>query len=377
MKCYLVAGELSGDLLGAGLMTALKEHFPDIEFRGLGGPKMQAAGLTSLYPLETLSIMGLVEVVKHLPKLFKVRKHLFKDALEWQADIMIGIDAPDFNLGLEKRLRKTGMTTVHYVSPSVWAWRQGRVKGIAQSVDLMLAFLPFEAEFYRQHRVPVAYVGHPLADDLPFEPDMAAARRQLELSPSEPVLALLPGSRHSEVSQLLPDFLQACRLLRAAFPHLQLVLPAATPERRAEIEAILAGCDDLDVKLLDGDASLAMTAANVVLLASGTATLEAMLLKKPMVVAYRLAPMTHLMAKFLMKTPFFSLPNVLAGKRLVPELIQQQVTPMALAHEVAAWLNNHEKRAALIESFQQQHEELRRDASRKAAAAVAGLVVTK
>jgi lipid-A-disaccharide synthase len=335
---------------------------------------MQRAGLTSLYPLETLSVMGLVEVLRHLPKLFRVRRHIYKDALEWGADVMIGIDAPDFNLGLERRLRRTGMKTMHYVSPSVWAWRQGRVKSIAKSVDMILAFLPFEAEFYHRHQVPVTYVGHPLADKLPLTPDVTAARQKLGLEQDRPVLALLPGSRHGEVQQLLPDFLIAARLLRTPFPDLQVVLPAATADRRNEIELWLAEFQDLNVCLLDGESDLAMTAADVVLLASGTATLEAMLLKKPMVVAYRLAMLTYVIARRLMKAPFFSLPNILAGKKLVPELLQKQVTPMTLAQEVAKFLNDDDERNRLESIFMEQHERLRCDASRQAASAVYKLI---
>lgn len=376
MKCYLVAGELSGDLLGGRLMQALKLQFPDIEFRGIGGERMQTAGLTSLYPLETLSIMGLVEVIRHLPKLFRMRAHLLRDALDWGADLMIGIDAPDFNLGLEKRLRRRGIKTVHYVSPSVWAWRQGRIKGIAQSVDLMLTFLPFEADFYRQHQVPVAYVGHPLADSLPLEPDKQAAREQLGLEASAPTLALLPGSRGGEVAMLLPDFLAAARLLRARYPNLQLVLPAATPARRQQINTLAASYGDLPLTVVDAQADVAMTAADVVLLASGTATLEAMLLKKPMVVAYRVAGLTYAIVRRLVKAPFVALPNILAGSERVPELLQQQVTPIKLAHAVSGWLDEPARMQRLAEQFTEQHLALRCGASQQAAVAIAALFET-
>lgn len=370
MKCYLVAGELSGDLLGAELIKALREHFPQIECRGLGGPRMQAEGLTSLYPLETLSVMGLFEVLRHLPRLFRVRRHLYQDALEWQADIMIGIDAPDFNLGLEKRLHRKGMKTVHYVSPSVWAWRQGRVKTMAKAVDLVMTFLPFEAAFYREHQVPVAYVGHPLADTLPLEPDRQQARRDFGLTEQQTVLAILPGSRRSEVEFLLPDFLEAARLLRAAFPDIHFLMPAATPERKAQIQQHLEEFAELNLTLTDGQASQCMTAANVVLLASGTATLEAMLLKRPMVAAYRFAPLTYALGRHFVKTPFFSLPNLLAGEALVPELLQDEVTPMALAHRVADYLNDADKVQKLQAKFTAFHVTLKQDASRKAAEAI-------
>lgn len=374
MKCYLVAGELSGDRLGAGLMTALRQHFPDIEFRGLGGEQMKVAGLTSLYPLETLSIMGLVEVLRHLPKLFRVRRHLYRDALDWGADVMIGIDAPDFNLGLERRLRRQGVKTVHYVSPSVWAWRQGRIKGIARSVDLMLTFLPFEADFYREHEVPVAYVGHPLADTLPMVPDMDAARARLGVAGDGPMVALLPGSRRGEVSLLLPDFLAAARLLAARYPDMRFLLPAATPALREFIEAQLATFPDLALSLLDGQADTAMTAADAVLLASGTATLEAMLLKKPMVVGYRLAPLTYAIVRRLLKAPHVALPNILAGTRLVPELIQDEATPVAMAQALAHWFDQPQEAARLVTTFAELHQQLRCNASEQAAAAVASLL---
>lgn len=374
MKCYLVAGEISGDRLGAGLMAALKQHFPGVEFRGIGGEQMKAAGLTSLYPLETLSIMGLVEVLKHLPKLFRVRRHLYKDALEWGADVMIGIDAPDFNLGLEKRLRKRGVKTVHYVSPSVWAWRQGRIKGIARSVDLMLTFLPFEADFYRKHEVPVAYVGHPLADSLPMVPDQEGARAALGLVGDRPTVALLPGSRHGEVSMLLPDFLAAARLLAARYPDMRFLLPAATPGLREFVADALEAFPELDLTLLDGQADTAMTAADAVLLASGTATLEAMLLKKPMVVAYRLAPLTYVIARRLVKAPHVALPNILAGARLVPELIQEEATPVAMAQALAHWFDQPQETARLVMTFANLHQQLKLDANIQAAQAVAELL---
>lgn len=374
MKCYLVAGEISGDRLGAGLMQALKARYPNAEFRGIGGAQMQAAGLTSLYPLDTLSIMGLVEVLKHLPKLFRVRHHLYKDALEWGAEVMIGIDAPDFNLGLEKRLRKQGVKTVHYVSPSVWAWRQGRIKGIAKSVDLMLTFLPFEADFYRAHQVPVAYVGHPLADTLPMLPDVDAARASLGLVGDRPTVALLPGSRRGEVSLLLTDFLAAARLLAARYPDVRFLLPAATPALRDVIETELEAFPELDLTLLDAQADTAMTAADAVLLASGTATLEAMLLKKPMVVAYRLAPLTYAIARRLVKATHVALPNILAGARLVPELIQNAATPVAMAQALAHWFDQPQETAKLVMTFANLHQQLRCDASEQAANAVADLL---
>jgi len=375
-RIYLVAGELSGDILGASLMRALKSRHPDVEFRGIGGPRMIQEGIDSRFPLETLSVMGLVEVLRHLPRLIGVRRELRRDALAWRPDIVIGIDAPDFNLGLERQLREAGLTTAHYVSPSVWAWRQGRVKGIARSVDAMLTFLPFEAAFYARHRVPVAFVGHPLADELPLENDRGAARAELGLPEAGEVLAVLPGSRASEIRFLGETFLAAAERLCAARPELSVVIPAATPERRGELEALLATCPALAERLtlLEGGAREAMVAADAVLLASGTAALEAMLCHRPMLVAYRMAPATHWLAKRLVKTEWISLPNLIARESLVPELIQEAASPEAIAARLGEMLDDADGRAALEARFARMHAGLQRDASRRAAEAIEALV---
>ena len=375
-RVYLVAGELSGDILGAGLMRALRARHPGVEFRGIGGPRMIREGIDSRFPLETLSVMGLVEVLKHLPGLIRVRRTLRADALAWQPDIMVGIDAPDFNLGLERQLREAGLITAHYVSPSVWAWRQGRVKGIAKSVDAMLTFLPFEAAFYARHRVPVAFVGHPLADELPLENDRTAMRTALGLPGEGEVLALLPGSRANEIRFLGETFLAAAERLCAARPGLHLVVPAATPQRREELAALLAGHPGLAERLtlLDGQAREAMVASDAVLLASGTAALEAMLCHRPMLVAYRMAPATHWLARRLVKTEWISLPNLIARESLVPELIQEAASPEAIAARLGALLDDAPGRAALEARFAAMHAGLQRDASRRAAEAIEALV---
>ncbi|WP_253446062.1 lipid-A-disaccharide synthase [Halomonas sp. Y3] len=375
-RVYLVAGELSGDILGAGLMRALKARHPGVEFRGIGGPRMIAQGIDSRFPLETLSVMGLVEVLRHLPGLIRVRRALRADALAWRPDIMVGIDAPDFNLGLERQLREAGLTTAHYVSPSVWAWRQGRVKGIAKSVDAMLTFLPFEAAFYARHRVPVAFVGHPLADELPLENDRFAARGALGLPAEGEVLALLPGSRANEIRFLGETFLAAAERLCAARPDLKIVVPAATPERRAELEGLLAERSALveRLTLLDGQSREAMVASDAVLLASGTAALEAMLCHRPMLVAYRMAPATHWLARRLVKTEWISLPNLIARETLVPELIQEAASPETIADRLGALLDDAPGRAALEARFAAMHQGLQRDASRRAAEAIEALV---
>lgn len=376
LKVYLVAGELSGDILGASLMRALKTRYPQVEFRGIGGPRMLAEGIDSRFALETLSVMGLVEVLKHLPTLIGVRRELRRDALDWQPDIMLGIDAPDFNLGLERQLRQAGMTTAHYVSPSVWAWRQGRVKSIARSVDAMLTFLPFEAAFYARHRVPVAYVGHPLADEIPLDTDRAAARKALGLDQEAPLLAVLPGSRANEIRFLGATFLDAAERLCQAHPALRLVIPAATPLRRNELDALIAQRPTLQgrLTLLDGQSREAMVASDIVLLASGTAALEAMLCHRPMLVAYRMAPLTHWLAKRLVKTEWISLPNLIARESLVPELIQEAANAEAIAERLSAMLDDEDGRVALEARFASMHAGLRRGASERAVDAIAALI---
>ncbi|WP_110710401.1 lipid-A-disaccharide synthase [Salinicola sp. CR57] len=376
MRVYLVAGELSGDILGAGLMQALRRRHPRVEFRGIGGPRMQAQGLESLYPLETLSVMGLVEVLKHLPGLIKVRRHLKRDALAWRPDIMVGIDAPDFNIGLERQLHDAGIRTAHYVSPSVWAWRQGRVKTIAKAVDGMLTFLPFEADFYAEHRVPVAYVGHPLADELPLINDRGAARRGLGLAADVPTLALLPGSRGNEIRFQGELFLRAASMLRQRLGTLQVAIPAASRERQQELEALLAKFPDLaaGTVIVEGRSREVMTAADAVLLTSGTAALETMLCHRAMVVAYRMAPATYWLAQRLVKTRWISLPNLIAQETLVPELIQDAVTPESLVETLLPWFEDARLRSALEQRFASMHAGLQRGASERAAAAIMSLV---
>lgn len=375
-RVYLVAGELSGDILGAGLMQALRARHPQVEFRGMGGPRMEAQGLKSRFPLETLSVMGLVEVLKHLPELVRVRRTLREEALAWQPDVMIGIDAPDFNIGLEKQLRAAGVTTAHYVSPSVWAWRQGRVKKIANAVDAMLTLLPFEADFYHRHHVPVAFVGHPLADELPLENDREAARRALGLDLGAPVLALLPGSRRNEVRFMGATFLEAVTLLCQRHTELQVVIPAATAQRYTELGELLAGYPTLAqrVTLLEGQAREAMVASDAVLLTSGTAALEAMLCHRAMLVAYKMAPATHWLAKRLVKTQWISLPNLIAQESVVPELIQHAATPEAIAEQISQLLSDAETRHALEARFASMHATLQRTASERAAQAITALV---
>ena len=378
MHVAIVAGELSGDLLGAGLMAALRAHYPQLHFTGVGGPAMLAQGFRTAAPLERLAVMGLVEVLRHLPDLLALRRQLYRQFIADPPLAFVGIDAPDFNLGLERRLRAHGIPTVHYVSPSVWAWRPWRVRKIARAVDLMLTLFPFEAAFYREHGVPVRAVGHPLADAIPLRSDPMTARRALGLpvmADDAPLVALLPGSRLGEVGRLGPLLLETAVWLNARRPDLRFVLPAATPR----LHEVLAGmwaerAPALSLTLAQGQSRAAMAAADVVVLASGTATLEAMLLKRPMVVAYRVAPTTAWLARRLVRISHFALPNLLAGRELVPEFIQEAATVENLGSAVLRWLDEPLARDRLTAEFDALHRELRRDASRQAAEAIVELL---
>ncbi len=366
LRIALVAGEASGDILGAGLMQALKLRYPQVEFIGIGGPRMEAEGLQSYFPMERLSVMGLVEVLGRLPELLSRRKRLIRTLIAEKPDVFIGIDAPDFNLTLELKLRQAGIKTVHYVSPSVWAWRQKRVLKIRQACDLMLTLFPFEARFYLDHQVPVRFVGHPLANIIPLQADRQAARETLGLESEAMVVALLPGSRGGEVARLGALFLDAAERLRALRPGVRFVLPCASRERRVQLEDLLSG-RDLPLLLLDGQSHEALAACDAVLIASGTATLEALLYKRPMVVAYKVAPLTYRILKRLVTSPYISLPNLLAERLLVPELIQDAATPDALAQTLAPLLDDG---AVQTEGFGVIHRALRHDASEQAADAV-------
>jgi lipid-A-disaccharide synthase len=371
LRVGILAGESSGDILGAGLMQALRQRHPDIRFEGIGGPLMEAQGLQSRVPMERLSVMGLVEPLKRLPELLRIRRELVRDFLREPPDVFIGIDSPDFNLGVEARLRARGIKTVHYVSPSVWAWRQRRIHKIARAVDLMLTLLPFEAEFYHRHQVPVCFVGHPLADLIPLEPDRAAARTQLQLPAQGRVLAMLPGSRQGEVARLAPVFLATAKRLLADDPALRVLIPCASETRRRQLDGLVEALHARDprLQLLDGTSREAMTAADAVILASGTAALEAMLLKRPMLVCYRMAPLSYFIISRMLRVPYFSLPNLLAGAPLVEELVQEQVTEATLVDR-ALRLLAPSGQEALLHSYRDIHLQLRQDASRRAAEAI-------
>ncbi len=367
-------GEASGDILGAGLMDALRQRFPDASFEGIGGERMLARGFVSYFEQERLAVMGLIEPLKRLPELLRMRRWLRRHFTDNPPDVFIGIDSPDFNLSLEGHLKAAGIATVHYVSPSVWAWRQKRIVKIAKSVDHILTLLPFEAEFYRRHRVPVTFVGHPLADQFPLQPDVVAARRQLGIRVQDKLVALLPGSRGGEVKLLGPEFLQAASWCLKQDPSLRFIIPAANPERRRQLEAQLAELEPLPLQLIDGQSQLVMQAADVVLMASGTTTLEALLLKRPMVVAYKMAALSYGIISRLLKSHYISLPNLLADRPLVPEILQQQVSAESLGRAVMSYFSEPEKASYLRQEFSLIHQSLRCNASEKAAAAVLDVI---
>jgi lipid-A-disaccharide synthase len=375
----LVAGEASGDLLGADLIAGLKARYPQARFAGIGGPLMIAAGFESWWPLQKLSVMGLVEVLKHLPELLAIRRDVYARTLREKPAVFIGIDAPDFNLGLEKRLKRAGVRTAHYVSPSVWAWRESRAEKIGRSADRVLCLFPMEPPIYARHGVDARFVGHPLAASFALQPDQRAARDTLGIASDALVLALLPGSRLGEIARLGRDFLGAAALLKQQFPALRLVAPMANAACRAAFDSMLQGdadFDSLQVQVTDGRAHEAMLAADAILLASGTAALEAMLAKRPMVVAYRVAPLTYRLVTWLglLRTEVYSLPNILARETLVPELMQDACTPRALTDALAPMLQARALPAATLEKFTNLHRALRGDRVHDAATAVAELV---
>jgi lipid-A-disaccharide synthase len=383
----LIAGEDSGDQLGADLVEALRRRYPQARFVGIGGARMQAQGFESWHDIRELSVMGFVEVLKHLPRLLRLRRELVARLLQTRPDVVIGIDAPDFNLAVERRLKQAGLRTVHYVSPSVWARREKRAAHIGHSADRVLCLFPMEPAIYAKHGVDARFVGHPLADRFPLVADRAGAREALQLPQAAPVLALLPGSRPSELSRLGQLFIDAAHRLTAAIPGLRVVIPAANPQVHALLQTMLAkgARDETAPLLLDGHAHEAMMAADLVLLASGTATLEAMLAKRPMVVGYRVAPMSYRIARALnmLKTDIFTLPNILARAEglpelPVPELMQDDCTAAKLADATLALFRDTERRGAVVAAFEHLHRALRGNddnhAADRAAAAVAELL---
>ena len=367
----LVAGETSGDILGAGLIRALKAKIPDARFVGVAGPRMQSEGCEAWYDMEELAVMGVVEVLGRLRRLLHIRADLTRRFTELRPDVFVGIDAPDFNITLEGNLKKQGIRTIHYVSPSVWAWRQKRVFKIGRATDLVLAFLPFEKAFYDKFDVPCRFIGHTMADAMPLDPDKSAARDVLGIAHDARCLALLPGSRSAEVEMLSADFLKTAQLLRKVYPQLEVVVPLVNAKRREQFERIKAEvAPDLPAHLLDGHSREAMIASDAALLASGTAALECMLAKCPMVVGYRMKPFTFWLAKRLVKTEFVSLPNLLAGRELVKELLQEECEPQKLAAALQPLLADGKQSHEMHDTFRKLHEQIRCNADEQAALAV-------
>ncbi|WP_133511156.1 lipid-A-disaccharide synthase [Candidatus Thiosymbion oneisti] len=377
MKIGIVANEPSGDWLGAAVLRALKARVPDARLVGVAGPQMQAAGCESLVPIERLSVMGLTEVLRHLGELLRIRGELTRSLLAWRPDVFIGVDAPDFNLGLERRLRKAGIRTVHLVSPTIWAWRAGRVKTIRRSVDLLLSIFPFEEDLLRRHGVSARYIGHPLADEISPQTDPAPARTRLGIPPQGPVLALLPGSRVSELRLLAGPFLQTARWCLERHPGLRFAVPLATPTlRELFMAALRREALELPVTLVDGQGRDVIAAADCVLTASGTATLETLLINRPMVVGYRMSPTTyHLLSGLrLVKVPYIAMANLLVGHELAPEFIQDRCRADLLGPAVLDLLRNRDRVSEIQSAYREVHGQLRRNAGHEAAAAVLELV---
>ncbi|HEY3731245.1 MAG TPA: lipid-A-disaccharide synthase [Steroidobacteraceae bacterium] len=379
LRIAIVAGETSGDALGAALIGALRERVADLEAIGLAGPAMRAAGCQALADAHELAVMGLIDPLLQLPRLLRLRRMLIERIATWKPDVFIGVDAPAFNLSLAGRFKSLGIATVQYVSPQVWAWRPGRVRKIARRCDLVLCLLPFEPAFYRRHAVRAVFVGHPLADQIPLQPDRAGARRTLALEPGQPVLALLPGSRVGEVERLAAPFLAAARELMDHGRPLQIVVPIANAAARASfdrVRAALPQAAQLPLRVLDGQSRQALTAADAALVASGTASLEALLCRCPMVVAYRGGALTVALVRALnlMRVPYFSLPNLLAGEELAPEFFQEQVTASNLCRAIEEALDDSAQREYLQRQFLKVHESLRAGGAAHAASAVLQLL---
>ena len=372
VRIALVAGEASGDLLGSLLIPALKEKLPDAIFYGIGGPKMQAHGFDAWWPLEKLAVMGYIDSLKNFREIFAIRRQLKKRLLEQRPDIFIGIDAPDFNLGLETDLKAAGIKTIHYVSPSIWAWRGGRIKKIGRAVNRVLALFPMEPALYEKEGIPVSYVGHPLADIIPLETSKQAVREKLGMPRSLPVFALLPGSRKGELERMADTFVQTAKLIRERLPDAQFVVPLTTRETRLQFETAIykQQAGDVPFRLLFGHAQDALGAADVSLVASGTATLEAALIKRPMVITYKIAPSSYWIGKRMVRSPYVGLPNILAGRFVVPEILQDEATPENLAAALMKLYEDKESAAAIVEAFTDIHLQLRQNNAEKAANAV-------
>jgi len=372
IRIAMVAGEASGDLLASHLILALKAKLPNAVFYGVGGPKMLGQGFEAWHPLEKLAVRGYVEVLKHYREISGIRKDLKRRLLADPPDVFIGVDAPDFNLDLEKALKQRGIPSIHYVSPSIWAWRGKRIHKIGAAVSRILALFPFEPALYEQQGIPVSYVGHPLADMLPLEDGRNAARELLDLSPQQPVFALLPGSRQSELHYMADTFIATAREIHKSLPNALFLVPMATRETRLLFESALYRCDarDLPIRMLFGHAHEAMMAADAVLVASGTATLEAALLKRPMAIVYKMAPFSHRLMRRMGYLPYVGLPNILAGRFVVPEFIQDDATPENLAQALLNFYADKATCARISDVFFDIHVQLKQNTAEKAAVAI-------
>ena len=373
IKIGVVAGEASGDILAAGLLSRILEKHPDAIIEGIAGPKMLALGCKSLFDMEELSVMGLVEILPKVRRILHIRKQVYQHFISSPPDVFIGVDAPDFNLGLEKKLKAQGIKTVHYVSPTIWIWRENRIYGIKEATNLVLSIFPQEKPIYDQHAHPCKYVGHTMADNIPLAPDKELARKELGFGADAKILAILPGSRNAEIKSLLDAFMRGAEIVSKQIEDIVVVIPAANENRKKQIELYLSEQQfDFDIRVLSGEAQKVMIASDAILLASGTATLEAMLCKRPMVVAYRINWLTHQIMKLLYKARFFSLPNLLADKEIVPELFQEQVNPQTISEHLIPLLKGEKTQD--IEAFTQLHESLRKGADLQSADAVLELI---
>lgn len=374
----MVAGESSGDQLAEGLVKKIRQKYPDARIEGVAGPRMQKAGCDALFPMETLSVMGFIDVIKNIIPILKLRKKLLDHFKRNKPDLFIGIDAPDFNLPVEKRLKKQNVKVIHYVSPSVWAWREGRIKLIKKATDVVLAILPFEEKFYRKHHHRAVFVGHPLANKIPLNPDIEKPRQKLGFSIEKNILAILPGSRKQEVERLLTPFLQtACLLNKQYQANIQIAIPVAKPSIKSLIAHYCNLYPDLSITMLDGDSHTLLKACDYVLLASGTAALEAMLYKKPMVMAYKVSVINFLIGRLFIKIRRFSLPNILAEKDIISEFIQHQVKPQKMAEVLNTLMTNSEKYHTMVAEFYALHRKLKRDSDLKAFEVVEHLLINK
>lgn len=374
LKIGIVAGEESGDILGHDLIIALKKRYPDATFEGIGGKRMIAQGFKSLYPLDRLSVMGFIEPLKRLPEILRIRKGLKHHFLNQKTDLFIGIDAPDFNLSLEQVLKSKGIKTVHYVSPTVWAWRSKRIKTIKKSIDLMLTIFPFEKRIFEENGIPVCFVGHSLADSIPMHSDKNKARLELNLPLEGKIVALLPGSRAQELKYLAKDFIQTAKWMLQRNPDIRFISACPNELREQQLRAYLQELGGLDINIFQGQATTIMAASDAILLASGTASLQAMLVKRPTVIAYKMSPLVFAIAKRIVKIPYIGLPNLLANKSVMPEFIQAEVIPEKMGQQLLAFLDSptdNEKQNAFYEKM---HLELKKNAGETAATAIGQLI---